>query len=271
MAEDAAFTASIFPPPPGEWGLFTANNLELKARLSEIPEGEWDGLSPAERLRRQEALLEGAPVDGYASVPAPGTLAEDNRATDALESNPDQIDVLLSLSPPRADWIVVEGRYSCFGAVWPIQETLPPLAVLAAAPGSGISQLYPPSLPPESPGKEPRTLDKREAMMSLLRSLLLAHYQLVGILTAPPREYVANEPISVPLGVPPPPPRMTWRNEAMDLAAFMRNVAVNIQHLINEMRAPQAQLDAEAYLSAQLQRRRGQIQHMRRYDSTSHE
>lgn len=264
MAEDAAFTASIFPPPPGEWSLFTANNLALKDRLSVVPESEWEGLAPTERLRRQEALLEGSRVDGYATMPAPGTLAEDSQVPETLDSNPDQIDLLLSLTPPRSDWIVAQGSYSCLGAIWPIHESLPPLSVAAAAPGSGISQLYPEALPPSAPGLEPQPLNRREALVSLLRSLLLTHYQLVGVLKAPPREYIAQEMIPVPPGAPPLPPIQTWRNEAMDLTAFMRNVAVNMQHLINEMRAPQAQLGAELYLKSQLQRRREQSQHMRR-------
>ncbi|KAI6031580.1 hypothetical protein BKA83DRAFT_4202497 [Pisolithus microcarpus] len=77
---------------------------------------------------------------------------------------------LVQLEKPRVDWILDEGRYSVFGETWFVKETIPSLAEL------GGHQLYPPD----------PSVDRRPALLSIIRSLLVTYSNLIGAIVAPP-------------------------------------------------------------------------------------
>ncbi|KAF8140437.1 hypothetical protein EV363DRAFT_1393345 [Boletus edulis] len=84
----------------------------------------------------------------------------------------DQTDVppwpLNQLEKPRVDWVLEEGHYNVFGDTWFVKETIPSLAEL------GGHQLY-----PADPNRRP-------ALLSILRSLLVTYSNLTGAILAPP-------------------------------------------------------------------------------------
>ncbi|KAJ7293088.1 MED7 protein-domain-containing protein [Mycena rebaudengoi] len=95
----------------------------------------------------------------------------------------DQTDVpewpLTQLEKPRIDWILEEPEayYDVFGDRWFVKDKIPSLAEL------GGNQLYP---------EDPR-VDRRPALLSILRSLLVTYSSLTSSVLAPPPTMSATE------------------------------------------------------------------------------
>ncbi|KIM88574.1 hypothetical protein PILCRDRAFT_813529 [Piloderma croceum F 1598] len=83
---------------------------------------------------------------------------------------------LTQLEKPRVDWIIEDGYYNVFGDQWFIKETIPSLAEL------GGNQLY-----PGDPSE-----DRRPALLSILRSMLVTYSKLTTSLLAPPPTVSSN-------------------------------------------------------------------------------
>ncbi|KAF8973604.1 MED7 protein-domain-containing protein [Flammula alnicola] len=140
----------------------------------------------------------------------------------------DQNDVpdwpLIQLEKPRVDWILdePEAYYDVFGDRWFVKEKIPSLAEL------GGNQLYP---------ADP-TIDRRPALRSVLRSLLVTYSSLTGSLLAPP-------PTS-----PEVPPE--WQR----YVEWITVLSQNLMAAANDLRPVQARGNLESMMRRQLELRR---------------
>ncbi|TFK77291.1 hypothetical protein BDN72DRAFT_753556 [Pluteus cervinus] len=141
----------------------------------------------------------------------------------------DQTDVpewtLVQLEKPRVDWILEEPEpyYEVFGDRWFVKETIPSLAEL------GGNQLYP---------TDPR-VDRRPALRSVLRSLLLAYSTLTSSLLLPPPPIHSN---ATP----------DWHRHV----EWITVLSQNIMAAANDLRPVQARFNLETMMKRQLEVRR---------------
>ncbi|KAF9477526.1 hypothetical protein BDN70DRAFT_810548 [Pholiota conissans] len=146
----------------------------------------------------------------------------------------DQQDVpdwpLTQLEKPRVDWILEEpdAYYDVFGDRWFVKEKIPSLAEL------GGNQLYP---------ADP-TIDRRPALRSVLRSLLITYSSLMGSLLSPP-------PMS-----PEVPPE--WRRHV----EWITVLSQNLMAAANDLRPVQARGNLESMMKRQLELRREETRNL---------
>jgi len=152
------------------------------------------------------------------------TLDADQNQHDTLS---DQTDVpswpLSQLERPRVDWIIEDGYYNVFGDAWFIKETIPSLAEL------GGQQLYPAD----------QSADRRPALLSILRSMLLTYSTLTTSLLAPPPIVSSN--------ITP-----DWQRHL----EWITILAQNIMAAANDLRPVQARGNLELMMKRQLELRR---------------
>ncbi|KZS95896.1 hypothetical protein SISNIDRAFT_329318 [Sistotremastrum niveocremeum HHB9708] len=126
---------------------------------------------------------------------------------------------LESLEKPRVDWILEEGQYTVFGDTWFTTEHIPTLAE------GGGTQLFP---------SDP-SVDRRPALLSILRSLDLTYSFLLKSLLAPP---IQADPEWIQ--------HITW----------ISTLSQNIMAAANELRPFQARANLESMMLSQLETRR---------------
>ncbi|KIO08456.1 hypothetical protein M404DRAFT_997380 [Pisolithus tinctorius Marx 270] len=130
---------------------------------------------------------------------------------------------LTQLDKPRVDWILEEDHYSVFGDTWFVKETIPSLAEL------GGHQLYPPD----------PSVDRRPALLSIVRSLLVTYSNLIGAIVAPP-----------------PPPFSQVPPEWHRYVEWITVLAQNLMAAANDLRPVQARGNLERMMQRQLDLRR---------------
>jgi len=141
----------------------------------------------------------------------------------------DQTDVpdwqLTQLEKPRVDWILDEPEpyYDVFGDRWFVKDKILSLA------DSGGNQLYP---------ADP-TIDRRPALRSIIRSLLVSYSSLMSSLLLPPPALAVE--------VPP-----EWRRHVDWLSVL----TTNLMAAANDLRPVQARGNLESMMRRQLQLRR---------------
>ncbi|OJA16195.1 hypothetical protein AZE42_00031 [Rhizopogon vesiculosus] len=137
----------------------------------------------------------------------------------------DQTDVpswsLVQLEKPRVDWILEEGHYNVFGDTWFVKETIPSLAEL------GGHQLYP---------ADP-SLDRRPALLAVLRSMLVTFSNLTDVMLAPPPSSAATP---------------EWQRHL----EWITILAQNLMAAANDLRPVQARGNLELMMERQLELRR---------------
>ncbi|GAA6060885.1 hypothetical protein JCM10212_000168 [Sporobolomyces blumeae] len=133
------------------------------------------------------------------------------------------------LEPPDIDAIVRQGSYSVFGETWPVQEALPTLEDM------GVRQLFDSSQ------------DRKLSLQTLLRALLVTYTQLLSALLAPPPSLARST-----LGEPSAPPP----NDSARLTDHIRLIAINMHHLVNELRPVQARETLKSMMRYQIDERR---------------
>ncbi|KAH9851861.1 MED7 protein-domain-containing protein [Lenzites betulinus] len=130
---------------------------------------------------------------------------------------------LAQLEKPRVDWILEDGHYTVFGDTWFIKEKIPSLAEL------GGQQLYP---------TDPN-VDRRPALSSILRSLLVTYSKLLNSLLLPPPTASAQiEP--------------EWKRHL----EWINVLSQNIMAAANDLRPVQARSNLELMMRRQLELRR---------------
>ncbi|KAF9229077.1 hypothetical protein BS17DRAFT_742719 [Gyrodon lividus] len=143
----------------------------------------------------------------------------------------DQMDLpawpLAQLEKPRVDWILEEGHYNVFGDTWFVKETIPSLAEL------GGHQLHP---------ADP-SVDRRPALLSILRSLLVTYSNLASAVLAPP---------PAPYSTAPP----EWQRHV----EWITVLAQNLMAAANDLRPVQARGNLESMMQRQLELRREETQ-----------
>ncbi|KAF7303208.1 Mediator of RNA polymerase II transcription subunit 7 [Mycena kentingensis (nom. inval.)] len=141
----------------------------------------------------------------------------------------DQSDVpdwaLTQLEKPRIDWILEEpdAYYDVYGDRWFVKEKIPSLAEL------GGRQLY-----PENP-----SVDRRPALLSILRSLLVTYSSLTSSVLAPPPTMTSTE-----------------KPEWLEHVEWITLLAQNLMAAANDLRPVQARGNLELMMQRQLQLRR---------------
>ncbi|KAJ7193365.1 MED7 protein-domain-containing protein [Mycena pura] len=141
----------------------------------------------------------------------------------------DQTDVpdwpLTQLEKPRIDWILEEpdAHYDVFGDRWFVKDKIPSLAEL------GGTQLY-----PEDP-----SVDRRPALLSILRSLLVTYSSLMSSVLAPPPTLSATEPPE-------------WQGHV----EWITVLAQNLMAAANDLRPVQARGNLELMMRRQLELKR---------------
>ncbi|KAK7463864.1 hypothetical protein VKT23_005799 [Stygiomarasmius scandens] len=143
----------------------------------------------------------------------------------------DQTDVpdwpLTQLEKPRVDWILEEPEpyYDVFGDRWFVKDRIPSLGE------SGNVQLYP---------AEPH-VDRRPALQSILRSMLVTYSHLTSSLLAPPPT-ASSQP-----DVPP-----EWQQHV----EWITVLGQNLMAAANELRPVQARGNLETMMKRQLELRK---------------
>ncbi|KAI0803313.1 MED7 protein-domain-containing protein [Irpex lacteus] len=139
----------------------------------------------------------------------------------------DQTDVpdwpLAQLEKPRVDWMMEEGQYTVFGDTWFVKDTIPSLAEL------GGHQLYP---------ADP-SIDRRPALLAVLKSMLVTYSHLLDALLLPPPTASSTEPPE-------------WHRHI----EWITVLAQNLMAAANDMRPVQARGNLEAMMQRQLDLRR---------------
>ncbi|KAJ7103286.1 MED7 protein-domain-containing protein [Mycena belliarum] len=141
----------------------------------------------------------------------------------------DQTDVpewpLTQLEKPRIDWILEEpdASYEVFGDRWFVKDKIPSLAEL------GGNQLYP---------ADP-SVDRRPALLSILRSLLVTYSSLTSSVLAPPLPMSATE-------------APEWQRHV----EWITVLGQNLMAAANDLRPVQARGNLELMMRRQLDLRR---------------
>ncbi|KAH9960785.1 MED7 protein-domain-containing protein [Lactifluus volemus] len=155
--------------------------------------------------------------------------SEDQNISEQVQNDilSDQSDVpewsLTSLEKPRVDWIQEEGYYNVFGDTWFLKETFPSLGEV------GGHQLY-----PEDPAA-----DRRPALLSILKSMLVTYSSFLSALLAPP-----------------PSARSTGPPEWERQVEWITTLAQNVMAAANDLRPVQARASLELMMKHQLELRR---------------
>ncbi|CAK5280313.1 unnamed protein product [Mycena citricolor] len=145
----------------------------------------------------------------------------------------DQTDVpdwpLIQLEKPRVDWILEdpEPYYDVFGERWFLKDRIPSLAEM------GGNQLYP---------QDP-SVDRRPALLSILRSLLVTYSSLTASMLAPPQTMAASGPPE-------------WEGNV----EWVTVLGQNLMAAANDLRPVQARGNLEVMLQRQLDLRRSETQ-----------
>ncbi|KAJ3811058.1 MED7 protein-domain-containing protein [Lentinula aff. lateritia] len=141
----------------------------------------------------------------------------------------DQTDVpdwsLTQLEKPRVDWILKgdEPYYDVFGDRWFVKDKIPSLAEL------GGQQLY-----PEDPN-----VDRRPALQTILRSMLVTYSNLTGALLAPPPTQSSSMPPE-------------WQKHV----EWITILGQNLMAAANDLRPVQARGNLEIMMKRQLELRK---------------
>ncbi|KAI0706144.1 MED7 protein-domain-containing protein [Cytidiella melzeri] len=143
----------------------------------------------------------------------------------------DQADVpdwpLTQLEKPRVDWMMEEGQYTVFGDTWLVKDTIPSLAEL------GGHQLY-----PEDP-----SVDRRPALLAVLKSMLVTYSHLLDALLLPP-------PTASSMEAP------DWHRHI----EWITVLSQNLMAAANDMRPVQARGNLESMMLRQLELRQAETQ-----------
>ncbi|KAJ9475533.1 Mediator of RNA polymerase II transcription subunit 7 [Pseudozyma hubeiensis] len=259
-------STSFFPPPPQVYKKFTKRNLRyldiLNSHALANDEPSWDQLDATQRLERQNAILRhhtsttsktsaSEQQDDDVDMAVVEDIADD-QGSDGL---PD-FDLKAELEPPNVDWIEEDGGYTVFGQLWPIPDVTPSLEQL------GIPVLYP-----------LEGTDRKELLLTLLRTLLQTYREITGDLLKPAQPYDVWVPAVPDPNLTPEqqqqqmatnPGFWTQSTEAKDRLKHMQNVVVNMQFLINELRPVQAKETLKLIMQMQLERRKQETKLIRK-------
>ncbi|KAL1408846.1 hypothetical protein Q8F55_005660 [Vanrija albida] len=203
-------TNTLFPPPPGYYKAFTPAALERLAEL-EGPAIDAHDAGPSNEV---EASASGAPAE-------PGEL-------EALET---------SLKPPRADWVLEDGRWMAFGQMYTAEPHI------ATAREIGLPPLV---SDPVSTGGDA----ERAALPALLQSFLHTLVALLDVLTG-----TARIPGELEL---------TGRaSEGDQYIQHLSNLAATMMVSANQLRGVQAEATLVMLMEKQLAERREQTAKLR--------
>ena len=256
-------STSFFPPPPQVYKKFTKRNLKYLEIVNSHPladgEAQWDGLTPPQRLERQNAVLK---QSGLRSKPEGSQEGDDVEMAPLEEDGAEATSVALpdfdlkrELEPPNVDWIEEDGGYTVFGQLWPIPDVTPTLEQL------GIPVLYP-----------LEGTNRKELLLTLLQTLLQTYREITADLLKPAQPYDVWVPAVPDPNLTPEqqqqqmatnPGFWTQSTEAKDRLKHMQNVVVNMQFLVNELRPVQAKETLKLIMQMQLERRRQETQLIR--------
>ncbi|CAO1614789.1 unnamed protein product [Sympodiomycopsis kandeliae] len=279
-------SASLFPPPPPSHVLFTPLNQHFYAVLKQ----HW----PEEGSAQSRALTDADNQDDQQLQSSSSQLGWNKRLllqrsillqhsskldqipeavkelTSALETDQDVVDAVhaigavdlqLEMDPPDLSIITEQAKgYHLFGQWWPIP------AVVTGIEEAGIKRLY------QEDAGEDGSIDRRPALQLLLRSLITSYLKLLSLLQFPPSYYALstvhqiidpNNPQTSPDPNTGTTEEVTWLTTSSSEWNHLRNVALNIQEVLNRSRKDQAKQNLQTLMRLQIQHKRNEVQRLR--------
>lgn len=291
-------SASLFPPPPLIHLYYTPLNQWLYDILRQqkgdptSDDGDETALKrffmPSSMLRQRRILLKCAPeqLDSAPLIVRHSLLDKDEGSDESVAGQQQAqlrkhilqlpIDLLLEMDPPDLHVIREELKgYTVYDQWWP----LPP--VMTGIEEAGIKRLY--DLPEQRTAalEAQQPVDRRPALLLLLRSWISTYLSLVSLLQFPPSYFalrtlhtttgsfdIDHQPsggASVDLAHDGDQPieSIEWLTTASSHWNHLRTIVINFQEVLNRCRRNQAANNVRAVLAQQLENRRRQTARIR--------
>ncbi|OAV98037.1 hypothetical protein PTTG_01239 [Puccinia triticina 1-1 BBBD Race 1] len=165
-------------------------------------------------LAQARRLVSITPSESLAAPFDPSAQARILGLDEQQDSNEEQIDLRTLVHPPNLDWIRENGGWTAFGDREPWPGSVPQTSL------EGMPKLYDPSL------------DRKQALQSLLNTLIHAYLQLLSVLsTQGPVSLAPSDPSSTGGGT---------GTQTDQIVSHIELAAFNIHGLCNELRPRQA-------------------------------
>lgn len=268
--------SSFFPSPPSYYKHFTPENIALAKRFVARLHSSKRKDEPI--LAASEDRDGGQEQQDWVKVQE-GILREMGESPDRIDSLRD-VDLQLLVEAPDITEIEREGHWLSFGQVWPVREELPSLLDM------GVKQLY--SLSEDNFQGQPlcrgffrllgavcaeRLKDvlsfppprgftfmtaRRQALHTLLHTILLTYLRLLGVLIDGPPSLAAEQARMTGSA----PDSSFLGTQADSLIDHIRVAAINIHHLCNEWRPIQARETLKLLMRAQIEERKARTRDM---------
>ncbi|WAR59108.1 hypothetical protein PtB15_10B450 [Puccinia triticina] len=164
-------------------------------------------------LAQARRLVSITPSESLAAPFDPSAQARILGLDEQQDSNEEQIDLRTLVHPPNLDWIRENGGWTAFGDREPWPGSVPQTSL------EGMPKLYDPSL------------DRKQALQSLLNTLIHAYLQLLSVLsTQGPVSLAPSDPSSTGGGT---------GTQTDQIVSHIELAAFNIHGLCNELRPRQ--------------------------------
>ncbi|ADV25472.1 hypothetical protein I315_04659 [Cryptococcus gattii Ru294] len=220
LPQEAALpiTNTLFPPPPPYFQAFTDEAIERYEALT--------GKSLLVNDQRDKSKDEKEKQDDR-------DIRLDSRMGDLTEEEQNEkLELERTLGRPRADWVIEDGRWMCFGTMYTTEPVIPTAQSIG--------------LPPfVDPAAEPQ-----ESLPPLLHSFLHTLLLLLDTLTMTAR--TPNELAAA-----------GWASEGDQYIQHLTNLSANMMVASNQLRSAQSEATLVLLMEKELEERRKQTEKLR--------
>ncbi|KGB78999.1 hypothetical protein I307_02801 [Cryptococcus deuterogattii 99/473] len=220
LPQEAALpiTNTLFPPPPPYFQAFTDEAIERYEALT--------GKSLLVNDQRDKSKGEKEKQDDR-------DIRMDSRMEDLTEEEQNEkLELERTLGRPRADWVIEDGRWMCFGTMYTTEPVIPTAQSIG--------------LPPfVDPAAEPQ-----ESLPPLLHSFLHTLLLLLDTLTMTAR--TPNELAAA-----------GWASEGDQYIQHLTNLSANMMVASNQLRSAQSEATLVLLMEKELEERRKQTEKLR--------
>ncbi|KAE8542837.1 hypothetical protein D1P53_000900 [Cryptococcus gattii VGV] len=220
LPQEAALpiTNTLFPPPPPYFQAFTDEAIERHEALT--------GKSLLVNDQRDKRKGEKEEQDDT-------DIRMDSRMEDLTEEEQNEkLELERTLGRPRADWVIEDGRWMCFGTMYTTEPVIP------TAQSIGL----PPFVDP--------TAEPQESLPPLLHSFLHTLLLLLDTLTMTAR--TPNELAAA-----------GWASEGDQYIQHLTNLSANMMVASNQLRSAQSEATLVLLMEKELEERRKQTEKLR--------
>ncbi|KIR97244.1 hypothetical protein L804_05426 [Cryptococcus deuterogattii 2001/935-1] len=220
LPQEAALpiTNTLFPPPPPYFQAFTDEAIERYEALT--------GKSLLVNDQRDKSKGEKEKQDDR-------DIRMDSKMEDLTEEEQNEkLELERTLGRPRADWVIEDGRWMCFGTMYTTEPVIPTAQSIG--------------LPPfVDPAAEPQ-----ESLPPLLHSFLHTLLLLLDTLTMTAR--TPNELAAA-----------GWASEGDQYIQHLTNLSANMMVASNQLRSAQSEASLVLLMEKELEERRKQTEKLR--------